>query len=50
MLAEIKRLKNTLILQNKESFWQEVKEIREYVEENCTKIDEIRDIEVFYKE
>ena len=49
ILEEIKGFKNTLLLKNKEDFWQEPKEIKDYVLENYELIDEIENLNVYYK-
>ena len=50
ILEEMKLWENTIILQNKERFWQESEKIRDYVSKNCIKIDEICGVEVYLKE
>lgn len=49
-LEEMKKWENTIILKNQEPFWQEPAEIMDYIEENCSKVDEIYGIDVFYQE
>ena len=50
ILEEMELWENTIILQNKEPFWQESEKIRDYVLENCSKIDEICGVDVYLKE
>ena len=38
-----------IILRNEERFWQEPKEIDEYLEKNCEEIGEIEDMEIYYQ-
>lgn len=46
---KMKTWKNTIILRNEERFWQEPKEIDEYLEKNCEEIGEIEDMEIYYQ-
>ena len=49
ILEEIKNFENTIILKNKQTFWQEPEEIAKYIKENYTKIDEIENLDVYAK-
>ena len=48
-MDKMKKWKNTIILRNEERFWQEPKEIDEYLEKNCEEIGEIEDMEIYYQ-
>lgn len=48
-IEKMKVWKNTIILRNEERFWQEPKEIDEYLEKNCEEIGEIEDMEIYYQ-
>lgn len=49
-LEEIKLWKNTIIIKSEEDFWQEPEVIKEYVEENCIKIENIYEMEIYLKQ
>lgn len=49
LLEEVKGMDKVIFLKNKEEFWQEPKEIMDYIVENCEKIDELENLEVYEK-
>lgn len=49
MISQMGEWENTIILRNDEIFWQEPKEIDEYLEDNCEKIGQIEDLKVYYQ-
>lgn len=48
-IEKMKSWENTIILRNEERFWQEPKEIDEYLEKNCERIGKIEDVELYYQ-
>lgn len=48
-IEKMKEWKNTIILRNEERFWQEPKEIDEYLVQNCTSLGKIEDLEIYYQ-
>ena len=49
VIKKIDNLKNTEILVNQSSYWQEIEELRSYVLENCEYIGTIEDLEIYKK-
>lgn len=48
-IEKMKKWKNTIILRNEERFWQEPKELDEYLVQNCISLGKIEDLEIYYQ-
>lgn len=49
MISKMYEWENTIILRCEEEFWQEPKEINEYLESNCEEIGKIEDMKIYYQ-